>query len=214
MKSKIILLIAVLSFSLTSCIDLVEEIWVNDNQSGRVQLRVDAGNMSIFFTALSDYLQKDFANEISAAPEKYANKLKDIRGISNVKSISKLKTGNFGITFNFDNQKSLNKAWYSLLGMKKRFFYPNIYKIRKHKLKKKNLHKYLKKYLEENKDKIKTNDILKMIDFISIYHLPSDVKKIKNQEGTKLTNGKVVTKTISLEKLLEDEIDLGQVISF
>jgi hypothetical protein len=211
---KIIFLIIITSISLTSCIEIVEEMWINEDKSGKLELRIDAGSLGVFFNSIGQYIGEDLSKKIINAPNKMASSLNKIKGISNVKPITNPKSGKLGLSFNFENQHSLNNALYSIFGLNKKFFYPNAYKIKNHKIKKKDFTNYLTRYFEENKSKIKSDEIIKMINYITIYHLPKDVKKIKNEIGTKLSDKITVIQSNSLENILKEQIDLGQVISF
>jgi hypothetical protein len=214
MKRIHLILLLVITLPLSSCINLVEEFWMNSDKSGRMEIRLDAGNLGFLFSTIHDYLDKKMVKELTQAPGNYAKSLKQVPGISSVKPVSNFKNGKLELSFAFDNQKALNKAWYKMLGVDKKFYYPNIYKLRKNKLKKKNLYKYFSSYVNDNKDKIKSEDVFKFISVHSIYHLPDEVNKIKNTDHTKITRKKVVMQQYTLKELLSDEIDLGQQIKF
>jgi hypothetical protein len=194
MKSKIILIIIFISFTFTSCINLVEEIWINKDRSGRVSLRRDSGNIGFLFATLSEYIQPDLLAQITAAPNKYSSKLSNTKGITNVKAVNNLKGGELGVSFTFKDEQALNEAWYSILSVDKKFYHPKIFKIHTHRLKKKNLNKYLINYLEENKHKIKSNEIVRLISYTTTFHLPLAVKKIKNLTSTKLMDENTVVR--------------------
>lgn len=214
MKVKIIILIFLTSILSTSCIEIVEEIWFNKDHSGKIALTVDAGSVGFLFSAISDYIDADMVKEINEAPAKYSADLKNIKGISEIGSYNKIRSGKMGISFSFNGQKSLNKAWYSILGMDKKFYYPKIIKIKNRKIVKKNINKYLSYYLKKNEKNIKSNDIFKVINYKTVYHLPANVSKINNETGTKLKDSITVIQTNTLQNILMDKVDLGQVIYF
>ena len=53
-----------------------------------------------------------------------------------------------------------------------------------------------------------------MIDYKCIYHFPQNVSGIKNQKGVKLKRGKTVMQSYDAKTLLNNDVDLGNVISF
>ena len=127
---------------------------------------------------------------------------------------SDLKVGKLGLSFNFDNQKSLNNAWYRLLGLDKKIYYPKPFKISKNRIVKKDFSKIIAHYLDQNKEKLKNVEILKSISYVSIFHLPQEVRKIKNREHTKLLNQNTVIQSNTLENIFHQRVDLGQKILF
>ncbi len=214
MRLKVLIIIILTSFSLTSCIEIIEEMWVKKDRSGKVSLRVESGAVGFLFTTLGDYIQPKMLTEITSAPATYAKKLKEVKGVSKVHTVNDLKNGQLGLSFEFANPSALNHAWYSFLGLDKKFYHPRLYKISRHKLKKKNIHPYLQRYLLENKEQISSPEILKLIRFVTIYHLPGTIKKSKNQENTKLKQDTIVIQSHSVESLMKDKTDLSQVIHF
>lgn len=214
MRLIVLLVIVLTSLSLTSCIEIIEEIWVKKDRSGKVSLRIESGAVGFLFTTLGDYIQPKLLNQVTTAPSTYAKKLKEVKGVSQVQTVNDLKNGQLGLNFEFENPSALNHAWYSFLGFDKKFYHPRLYKIHRHKLKKKNIHPYLQRYLIENKDEISSPEVLKMIRFASIYHLPATVKKAKNADNVKLNQDTIVIQSHSVESLMKVKTDLSQVIHF
>jgi hypothetical protein len=215
MKYRILTLTVIfLSVFTTSCIDVIEEIWIKSDKSGVANFRIDAGTLGILFSSASDYIDPKMLGEITGAPNKLAPELRKIKGISEVKTINLLKSGKIGIKFKFDGQKSLNKAYYKIFGIDKRWYYPAIFKVKKHKLKRKNTAKYIKDYLQDNKENLKNDDLLKMINYKCIYHLPAKVEKIKNESGTKLKSNKTVIQSYDASSFINEDVDLGNIIYF
>jgi len=215
MKHKFLLLALILSsIFTTSCIDVVEEIWIHKDKSGEANFRIDIGSLGLLISAASDYINKDMLNEIINAPNEKSKKINNIKGISEVTPISLIKSGKLGLKFKFKDKKALSNAYYALVGVDKKWFYPSVFKIKKHKFKKLNLARYLQDYLEENKENFKSNDLLKMITFKAIYHIPNEVKSIKNEHHTKLISKNTVIQSYKMSTLLNEEVDLGNVIRF
>ena len=213
-RKLLIFWIIVITLPLTSCIDIVEEIWIKEDKSGKMEFRIDAGNLGFLFGQIADYLDKDLSKQLSTAPDKYGKKLKGIKGVSQVKSVSNFKEGKLGLGFEFKNQKALNEAWYALLGVEKKFFYPKVYKINKRRFKKRNLYKYLFKYLKQNKEKVKSEKVFQLVHVKSIYHVPDTIKKLKNEDHTKKVGDKMLFQDYTLETLLSEELDLGQRVRY
>ena len=215
MKNKFLVIILLIStIFTTSCIDVIEEIWVHEDKTGEASFRIDIGSLGLLLSAASDYIDKDMMKEIMNAPNVKAKKIKDIKGVSGVKPINLIKSGKLGLTFKFKNQRALSNAYYSLLGVDKKWYYPSIFKIKKHKFKKLNLFKYLQDYLQENKDNFKNENILKLITYKSVYHFPREIKSMKNQSFIKLNSNKVVMQSYDMKTLLNKELDLGNLIRF
>jgi len=215
MKNKILIFaLFITTIFTTSCIDVIEEIWVNEDKTGEASFRIDIGSLGLLISAASDYIDKDMLNEIIKAPNNKSKTIKDIKGISEVKPINLIKSGKLGLKFKFSNQKALSNAYYSLLGVDRKWYYPSLFKIKKHKFKKLNLAGYLQDYLTENKDNFKNEDLLKMITYKSIYHFPTEVKSMKNLDHTKLIPGNTVIQSYEMNTLLTEKVDLGNLIRF
>lgn len=215
MKQKFLVFALILSsIFTTSCIEVIEELWVHKDKSGEASFRIDIGSLGLLISAASDYIDKNMLNEIINAPKDKSKDIINIEGVSEVKPISLIKSGKLGLKFKFENQKALNNSYYALLGVDKKWFYPTIFKIKKHKFKKLNLARYLQDYLMENKDNFKSEDLLKMITFKSIYHFPKEVKSMKNKNHTKLIPNNSVIQSYEMNTILNEEVDLGNLIRF
>jgi len=215
MKNKIVVLTLILSSVFTtSCIDVIEELWVHNDKTGEASFQIDLGSLGLLISSASDYIDKDMFKEIVNAPNAKSKLIKDIKGISEVKPINLIKSGKLGLKFKFENQKALNNAYYSLLGVDKKWYYPAIFKIKNHKFKKLNLARYLQDYLKENKDKFKDENLMKMITYKSIYHFPKEVKSMKNKNHTKLIPKNTVIQSYEMNTLLNEDVDLGNLIRF
>lgn len=174
-----LILMVLVAFSASSCIDIVEEYNLRGNGSGTASFSLQTPAFTPVLTMAGRYIDNQWMNEIVDMPQKTAGKLKTIRGISEVKTLNLLKEGKLGISFSFDNNKALDKALYALMNLDKKWYYPALMKVKKHKLKKRNIGPYLKSYLEKKKSNLKDEELLKMVDYKIIYHLPAEVKKTK-----------------------------------
>jgi len=161
-----------LSLSLTSCIELIEEIKINTDHSGNYHFYLKHNGLSFLFNAIpDDFNLKEFEQGIKKV--EYAN------GISNFFMDINLKKGRFSFSFDFSDEQSLNRAFYQGFGIEKRFFHKSFLKISESKIKRPNLTPYLIKYIESNKylDQLPNKEIL---DYVSYRYRLISSKDIKS----------------------------------
>ncbi len=102
-----------------SCIDIVEELWINADKSGEAHFKIDAGSLGWMISSAGQYIDTEMLDEIIKAPNDKVKKLKSIEGITEVEAINLVKSGNIGFKFKFANPKALNKAYYRIFGLEK-----------------------------------------------------------------------------------------------
>jgi len=155
-----ILAIFILSISLTSCIELVEEIKINPDLSGNYHLYLKHNGLDILFSSITKNL--DLSKIKNGIQE-----LEKQKGISNLKSVIDLKKGKFSVRFDFSDAKSLTQAFYASIGAKKRFYHKNFLRVNQSKIKRPNLTPYLVKYFEKNGllDQLPSTEILDYVDY-------------------------------------------------
>jgi len=213
-KQKLFLVLTIiLSLSFTSCIDIIEEITINKDKSGKVYIRVSAGMLGSMLSMASAYVDTDIITEVKTFPQKKAKELKKIKGISKVKAVNKLSSGIVGIKFNFNNNKALNKAYYKLLDQEKKWYYPSIVKVKKHKLKKRNLAPIIRNYVKKNQAAFKDVDVLKKINYKVVYNFPAEVKKVKNSKSKIIKKKRVIQKH-SIHAILNSDVNIGNKIKY
>src|SRR5262245_55059688 len=119
MKKLILILSGVFLIStLTGCIEFFEELIVNNNSSGHYFRKLDMSEMMDAmksFKGLEDSTKaKEKEEEDPAAMGKAmiedANRLKEIKGVSNVKITEDTVKAIFTLEFDFENDVALNKA--------------------------------------------------------------------------------------------------------
>lgn len=140
---KILKLIGLLiiAFSFSSCIELVEEIKINADLSGKYHLYLKHKGLGFLFNSFSQDLD---LREL----EKGLNTLKQQKGISNLARDINPRKGKFSIQFDFADANSLTHAFYASLGAKKQFYHKSFLKVNKNRIKRPNLTPYLIKYIE------------------------------------------------------------------
>jgi len=148
-----------ITLSLNSCIELVEEVTINPDLSGNYHLYLQHNTFEFLFNAIPYDLN---LNEVESGLQR----LKQEKGISNLTSDIRLNKGKLSIQFDFSDAKSLNKAFYASIGTKKRFYNRSFLKVGQKKIKRPNLTPYLIKYAESRGvlDQIRNE---KMLDYIS-----------------------------------------------
>lgn len=176
---KIFLLILVLSFTLTSCIEIVEEITVNSDQSGSISYKLETEGMGSFFSNISGLFNSDLENQMKEQVMEFARKLEGMKGISNLEYIAGARKAEFELRADFNNTKNLNKALYQAFGYKKKAFSPGYINVSKHKFKRNNIAPYLKAYLEDQEFQMPGEQMLEFVKFRTIVKLPTKVKSYK-----------------------------------
>ncbi len=210
-KIKIIFLLFVI-INLTACIEITEEITVNLDQSGKVAFSLNLGTLSSFAQMLGDQMDGSPLDEIKTLPEKGAELLKDITGITDI--IPNNKDGLVSLSFNFKNTKTLNSALYKLFHQKKSIFDPGYLTIRKHKLIKKNYGAILRLFVNKYAAKLKDKSFLKMIEYKTVFNFPGEVKKVTNPLSKISDNKKSVEFSCTLEELISTPVNIGNKIKY
>jgi len=213
-KQFIIILIGFLSFFSTSCIDIVEELWIKDKNGGQAFFRIEANALGGLINFAGNYIDNEMFNKIVASPNFIAKNLSKIKGVSDIQAVNMLKSGTIGIKFKYKSTKALNRAYYSILNQKKRLYYPSIFKINANRFKKMDLTKYLRNYLTKNKDKFKSDELLQLVNYKSIYHFEKEIEEIKNSAAIKFKSENAVIQNCSANDLLNTEINLGNIIKY
>jgi hypothetical protein len=204
-KAFKIFALLLLTLSLSSCIELVEEITINPDLSGNYHLYLQHNTFEFLFNAVPEDL------DISGL-ERGLQRLQQEEGISKLTSDIRPNKGKFSIQFDFSNAKDLNKAFYASLGAKKRFYNKSFLKVNKRKIKRPNITHYLIKYAETNGflDQIRN---YKMVDYIKYRYRIISSQTIKSAfpiDSTSTYNE--YTQLYPLKSLLLDERSTKSVI--
>lgn len=208
----ILLLPVLLLFS--GCIEIVEEITINADQSGTASFYMDLGSLGSLASSLGgNYLKGTMLDSLKKLPEMTAGILKNIKGLSNIVPVTN-KKGLYSVSFDFKNSKQLNAALYKLFGVKKKFYEPNYIRVSNHKIRKKNYAPILRLFINKFKDKISDVGLLKSIAYKSVINLPSPAKRCSNKKATFSTDKKTVEYKCTLEELLTSGTNIGNKIKY
>jgi hypothetical protein len=214
MMKKLILVLVPLLFCFSSCLDIVEEITINPDQSGTVSFYMDLGTLGGMAMNLGEqYVQGSLIKQIKELPETVSGMLKGIDGLSNIKAVTN-KKGLYSVNFDFKNQKQLNAAIYKLFDVKKHFFEPDYIRINKRRMIKKNYAPVLRLFVNKYKEQLKDNSILKLITYKTIFHFPSSVRKFSNKNSTLSSDMKTLQFKCSLDELLTTKINIGNKVKY
>jgi len=213
MKKLFIFLLPVISL-FSGCIEIVEEITINPDQSGTVSFNMDLGTLGGMAINMGEsYMQSSLLNQVKTLPETTAGILKGIKGLSNIKPVTN-KKGLYSISFDFKNTKQLNEAIYKLFDVKKHFYEPGYIKITKRKIVKKNYAPVLRLFVKKYQDQLKDKSILKLLSYKAIFHLPKEVKNFSNKSSTLSADKKTLEFKCTIEELLSAGTNIGNKIKY
>lgn len=212
-KVKYYLLLIIFILSFTSCIELVEEITVNEKKDGSVKLSVNFGELSFLTGMLNSYFSGEEMKAISSQPSKCAASINSCTGIENVQSKdfdpSSLAPE---LSFDFTNGKNLNQAYYKLLMAEKKWFHPDLFKVKKNKIKRRNIGGIISKLIKNHEGSFV--GALHYIDLKTVVNLPSEAKQIKGSNFTTQKNGKQITFKTNMNDLVKGNTGTDFVIKY
>jgi len=113
-KSRFIthLMVIVMAFSFTSCINIIEKIKLNKNGSGTYAMTIDMGRVAGMLQMMGQ--EGEGMNELMGSADSTfqvnKSKLENLEGISNVRFESSETKLTFTLLYDFDNVTALNKA--------------------------------------------------------------------------------------------------------
>ena len=207
-----LLTLLITTFSITSCIDLVEEISINENKSGHYELRLKSEELGGLLSLTNSQIDIPAIDEL----EKKIALLKQQEGISNVKKHFQAKSINFKVSFDFEDEKSLNNAIYSLADIERNIFMKKFLKIKKHKIIRPNLNGYLQMLIEDQHlmDELPSKDMLKYINYQLIVNTPTKIKSIKGENAVIMNNETTATSSFSFKNLVLNEPNISLKIKY
>lgn len=213
MKNILLSAFLLLFISFTSCIEINEEISINANGSGTLKYTLDLGAASQYLKNMNNNSVLQMLEQVKKVADSAAYFLKDNTGISNIKCKADEKKGFYLVGFDFRNSKDLNKALYRIAGLKKPFFAPSFFKITKHKIRKKDISLYIRKFYSEDSDNKFSSMFLGFIAYESILKIPSDYKSIRNAKSVAMDSRTIKTR-FTLDEMLKDDCDTGNLVKF
>ena len=205
---KILVFVFLLStFLMQGCIEIVEDITVNENQSGRLTLSVNVGGSNnLFLAVLGQYADLELMNEIRSNALMAKERLRNQEGISNVSFNGNTRKGNIQLSFDFENDKVLNKALYAIADYEKPFWQSGIYKINKHKFVRKNTTPWIKLLIDQEKENIPDEALLDLIEIKTVVHIPAQAKKVRKPGRVIASNGeRTFTTANNLSDLMDEK---------
>ncbi|MBN2236575.1 MAG: hypothetical protein JW729_03390 [Bacteroidales bacterium] len=207
-KTIRIVVFLLFTISFTSCIEIVEEIHVNKNLSGSYRLYLKNNGMAFLFNAMSDNLNTE---EL----EKNLNQLKNQEGISNFEFVLNPKKGQFSVGFDFKNTKSLNRAFYTSFGVKKRFYHKNYLTIRAHKVTRPNFTPYLLNYADSQNifDQI-PQKLLDYVDYRYRLVCPNPINRANPSNQNNTINTHEFTQVIPLKKIYFEHQSTKSIVKY
>ena len=192
-----------------SCLEIVEEITVNEDQSGNMFLSAGVNNANSIFGLIGSFTDITFLDDLEREAGIIVSKLKAQDGISNVQFSKIGMGGKYSLSFDFDNSKSLNNALYTVNNQKKTFFQPSFYKIKKNKYRRKNITNWANMLLEKEKENIPDEVIFDLIEYKTVIHLPGSVKSVKAVDVFVSQDEKTVSTSNYISDILNKRIDTG-----
>jgi hypothetical protein len=223
MKKKFWLpLIACFSLSLSSCLDILEEITIKKDGSGTYVNKMDASKASEMIAAMSAL---DSTGEMGAQMKFTLDALfdaqwrnyKTVAGISNIK-IDTSQSFVYQVSMNFANINALNTAMAvgkeEVEGMKNLFTFENGLFERKNHVAALDLEKIAGENEIDESTKEMTRNLMKEMTYSIVYNLPSAVKTMSNANATLTDDKKTVRFKCSFLDLMDKKISLGNKIVF
>lgn len=203
-RIRLLIIILVSAFVMQGCIEITEEVNVNEDASGSISLSVNAGGGSPLLALLGHYADVNLAGELKDNARQVMWILKSQEGISNVKLSQGKRKGSIELSFDFKDDKSLNNALYAAAGSRKTFWQPAIYKINDHRFVRKNTTRWMMKLLKQEEDKIPDESLFDLVEVRSVYHMPAEAGKVKSSDEVKASAD---MRTFSTSHFLSDLVD-------
>jgi len=206
MLRKLIFILSLLFvlFGLSSCIDLVEKININNDLSGHYELKLETSGFGGFnFGGDMDIPQ---INEL----DERMNLLTHQQGISHIKKNISVKDMQFSLSFDFDDEKSLNNAMYALAEIKPNMFLKKFLKIKKHKIIRPNLSPYLQRIIDDQefREQIPSTDLLKYVNYKFMVITPKDIKSVNGERAMIQNDNRTIISSYNFKELIVDKANV------
>jgi len=192
------------------CIEIVEKIDVNDDRSGTINLSVSVMRGNFLLNLVRLGIDMDVLSEVKELAEDAAGTLRESPGISNVQVTGSQKRGMVSLSFNFDNQRNLNRALYRVAGHEKTVFLPAVYKIRKGSFEKNNMTKLIELVVKEEQLKFSPS----LINYTTEINLPRPAKSVSGKKAGVYQNNQIVRVSDNLANILENRTSTGLKVRF
>ena len=212
-KFLLIFTFAIIALTSTSCIELIEEIWIKEDKTGTISLRFEANAIGGLINLAGDYISPKMRESLMSFPEQSKTKLAKVDGISNVVITNGLKRGLVEVKYDFESEKALNKSLFSILGMNQKWYHPDVINYSSRKFAQRNVGSIIRRNLEADSTKTINKNYLKYVKYRNIIHLPGKIKKLKNPESKKIDEN-TYELSFQLDKLFSNEADIGSKAKF
>lgn len=212
-KSLIITLFAIITLSISSCIELEEALIVHSDLSGKLSYSLGINKASGLLGLISGLADKSFESQLKEEVLVWVSLLQKQPGISDVQYNIDPKKGDYYLSFEFNDQRHLNKALYEMTGNRKTFFSPSYLKIKKHRVKKFNISPYVKKYLKRESLEIDPS-FNSYITYISTIHTPTSTKSVSAGNFSLNTDKTIVSQRFEIADVLNNHVSTGIVIKY
>ncbi len=192
------------SFFLSSCVDLIEEISINDDLSGHYEIRLETGGLGGLSQLLNRGNSFNFAEADIKKLDRTLNKLKKQEGISHVYKIVNPKDLKFYISFDFADEEALNNAIYSLANIKPNVFIKKFLKVKSNKIVRPNLNPYIQKIIRDKNlmAKLPSEDLLSYVNYVCIINVPKEIKNVSSSSAVLQNDGHTTIATINFKSLV------------
>ncbi|MFH0895233.1 MAG: hypothetical protein V2A54_12435, partial [Bacteroidota bacterium] len=199
-----------LTMGLSGCIEIVEEITINEDGSGKISFGVDLGVLGQMLGGKSgDNVKGKIADEMKKLPRVLAEKLTGNKGITNIVPTIDNDKGVFKISFFFKDSDNLNKSIYKIAGKEYNSLMPDVIKIKKHRARMRNMVPLIKYYLNKNAEKDADEKIYTMVSFRTTVHFPYKVRHISNRRAILSDEEKTATLKYTLAEIRKGEVSTG-----
>ena len=115
---KKIIPIVVILLTLSSCIEIIEEIHINDDKSGSLSYKLESSQLGFLLNKLSGLIDIKFEDQLKEKAKDLAVLLKQKEGISHVEFNIDHKSMDYELRCNYSDTKKLNAALYEFKGLK------------------------------------------------------------------------------------------------
>lgn len=210
--SKIFPIVLLVGILFQSCIELEEKITINSDKSGEYSLKLDMGALSAMRGEMA------VPEELITFPRFISETLKDVNGISDIKTNVDKDAGLYQVSFHFQNHSAFKRALLKLAGMKYGFIVPNYLKVGKHRFRKTNIQPMIAKAIEKSENDFFTqsfmgNEATSFINVRTVIETPNPLKKVKKNGRARKVSDNVVEIKGTLTEIIKG-MDLGVVVKY
>lgn len=191
-------------FIFSSCLEISEEINVNEDLSGTITIRLqpsEKGGGLLELAGLLGGYEMPAEGEI----EHYASVLRIQPGISNVIYNMDRKKTSMSFSVDFEDYRSLSKALAAAFNAKS-IIAINYIKIKKHKIKRRNFSPALARYLKTDEGRQIPREVLDWTDYRLTVTTPSEIKKARCSNCSISSDRKALEQRGNLGKAAENKV--------